>query len=79
MSKISLAETALLSFIINIRYAMYGLSLLKPFQNIAFFKRSYMIFCLADEAYALEVQDDRPSDVKREDFMFYIGFFDHLY
>jgi 4-azaleucine resistance transporter AzlC len=38
-----------------------------------------MIFCLADEAYALEVQDDRPSDVKREDFMFYIGFFDHLY
>lgn len=79
MSKISLAETALLSFIINIRYAMYGLSLLKPFQNISFFKRSYMIFCLADEAYALEVQDDRPSDVKREDFMFYIGFFDHLY
>ncbi len=79
MERISLAETALLSLIINIRYSMYGLSLLKPFQNIPFFKKSYMIFCLADEAYALEVQDDRPQDVKREDFMFYIGFFDHIY
>ena len=77
--RISLAETALLSMIINIRYAMYGLSLLKPFQNIGFFKKSYMIFCLADEAYALEVQDDRSEDIPRENFMFFIGFFDHLY
>ena len=79
LERISLAETVLLSFIINIRYSMYGLSLLKPFKDIPFFKRSYMIFCLADEAYALEVQDDRPADVPRENFMFYIGFFDHLY
>ena len=38
-----------------------------------------MIGALTDETYALLVQDERPEDVKRGDFMFLVALFNHLY
>ena len=73
-----LAETALMSLLINIRYSVYGLSLIEPFKKCGW-KRFYMIGALTDETYALLVQDERPEDVKREDFMFLVAIFNHLY
>ena len=73
-----LAETALMSLLINIRYSVYGLSLIEPFRKCGL-RRFYMIGALTDETYALLVQDERPADVKREDFMFLVALFNHLY
>ncbi len=73
-----LLETAVMSLLINIRYGVYGLSLIEPFRKCGL-KRFYMIFTLTDETYALQVQDERPAEVERGEFMFLIGFFDHLY
>ena len=73
-----LAETALMSLLINIRYSVYGLSLIEPFKKCGL-RRFYMIGALTDETYALLVQDERPADVKREDFMFLVALFNHLY
>ena len=69
-----LMETALMSLLINIRYSVYGLSLIEPFRKCGL-RRFYMIGALTDETYALLVQDERPSDVKREDFMFLVALF----
>ena len=73
-----LAETALMSLLINIRYCVYGLSLIDPFKKCGW-RKYYMIGALTDETYALLVQDERPGDVKREDFMFLVALFNHLY
>lgn len=73
-----LAETALMSLLINIRYSVYGLSLIEPFRKCGL-RRFYMIGALTDETYALLVQDERPADVKREDFMFLVALLNHLY
>ena len=74
----SLAETAVMSLLINIRYSVYGLALIEAFRKCGW-KRFYMIFALTDETYALQVQDERPGEVNRGTFMFLIGFLDHLY
>lgn len=76
--KMGLWETAMLSLFINIRYCLYGLSLIAPFRECGW-KRFYMIFCLTDETYALEVADDRPPGVERNAYMFRMGLLDHLY
>ena len=73
-----LAETALMSLLINIRYSVYGLSLIEPFRKCGL-RRFYMIGALTDETYSLLVQDERPADVRREDFMFLVALFNHLY
>ena len=72
-----LMETALMSLLINIRYSVYGLSLIEPFKKCGI-KRFYMIGALTDETYALLVQDERPEDVERGDFMFLVALFNHL-
>lgn len=77
-SLMPLAETALMSLLINIRYCVYGLSLIEPFKKCGW-RKYYMIGALTDETYALLVQDEREADVKREDFMFLVAIFNHLY
>ncbi len=52
----SLPDVALLTFCLNIRYAMYGLSLLERFRGIPLWKKLYLIWGLTDETYALEVE-----------------------
>jgi azlC family protein len=74
----SLAETAVMSLLINIRYSVYGIALIEAFRKCGL-KRFYMIFALTDETYALQVQDERPEGVDRGTFMFLIGLLDHLY
>ena len=51
-----LYKVALLTFFINIRYAMYGFSLIERFRD-AGWKKLYMIFALTDETYALQVEN----------------------
>ena len=55
----SLLLTALLAFMINIRYAVYGLPFLRVFRPYARPLRYYLIGTLTDETYAIETQDHR--------------------
>ena len=50
----TLLLTAILAVLINIRYAMYGISLVRYFRNYPWYIRYYLIWSLTDETYALE-------------------------
>ena len=60
-NQMPLLNVALLTFFLNIRYAMYGLPLLEKFKNIGFWKKSYLIWSLTDETFALETECDFPD------------------
>lgn len=58
---------AVLTFCLNIRYAMYGLALLERFAPIPRWQRWYLIWALTDETYALEVG----NKTRQQDFIPY--------
>ncbi|MCR2032781.1 AzlC family ABC transporter permease [Anaerofustis stercorihominis] len=77
----SLISVALMSFFVNFRHMVYGLSLIEPFKGISFFKKLYMIFALTDETYALLTSSTVPESVKhdKEKYYFYISILDQSY
>lgn len=75
----ALLEVALLTFFLNVRYAMYGLPLLEKFKNTGFWKKSYLIWTLTDETFALETAvnfSDRKENIR---YCLLVALFDHLY
>lgn len=50
----SLATVAMITLMINFRYAFYGISMLSKWKDIPFLKRLFLIHMLTDENYALE-------------------------
>ena len=74
----SLILTALLAFMINIRYAVYGLPFLRVFRPYPLPLRWYLIGTLTDETYAIETQDHRHGREKQI-YLFCVAFFDHMY
>ncbi len=75
----ALLDVALLTLFLNIRYAMYGLSLLEKFRGISFWKKCYLIWSLTDETYALETESripDQKSDIR---YCMTVAALDHLY
>ncbi|MBR0458967.1 MAG: AzlC family ABC transporter permease [Victivallales bacterium] len=75
----ALLTVALLTFCLNIRYAMYGLSLLERFHGIGFWKKLYLICTLTDETYALEVENKYPHGESSLSYCLLVAAFDHLY
>ena len=53
-------DVVLLTVCLNIRYSMYGLSLIERFRGIPIAKKLYLIWSLTDETYALEVENKVP-------------------
>ena len=69
---------AMLAVLINIRYAMYGISLVRYFANYPWYIRYYLIWTLTDETYALESS----TTLRGKQRMYYslmVSSFDHLY
>ena len=73
------AQVALLTFCLNVRYAMYGFSLIEKFRPLPVWKRLYLIWSLTDETYALEVDDRTPEGENPLDFCLGVAALDHLY
>lgn len=73
-----LTEVALLTFIINFRHLVYGLSLLEKLRGMGW-RKLYMIFGLTDETYALLSSAKAPQGVKDHDFYFWIALLNHSY
>ena len=74
-----LLDVALLTFCLNIRYAMYGFSLIDRFRGIGFWKKFYLIWSLSDETYALETEFKIPEKKKNIRYCLLLAFFDHAY
>ena len=53
-------DVALLTVCLNVRYSMYGLSLIERFRGLPLAKKLYLIWSLTDETYALEVENNVP-------------------
>jgi 4-azaleucine resistance transporter AzlC len=83
----SLWQACLIQFVVNIRHAAYGLSMLKRFHGAGVFK-PYLVFALTDETFALlsslpEISDASPDNPdgegRRRLFMVYLSGLDQSY
>jgi 4-azaleucine resistance transporter AzlC len=77
--QLPVTDVILLTLFLNIRYAMYGLSLLERFRGIGWLKKSYLIWSLTDETYALEVECKVPAGGNPVNYCLAVAAFDHLY
>ena len=73
-----LAQVALLTFLINFRHLVYGLSMLEKFRDMGR-RKWYMIFSLTDETYALLAGTNPPPGIAPRDFYFAVAVLDHCY
>lgn len=74
----ALGTVALMTFIINFRHLVYGLSMLEKFKGMGW-RKLYMIFSLTDETYALLAEVKAPDGVDEKSLYFSIAVLDHLY
>ena len=73
-----LTQVALLTFIVNFRHLVYGLSLLEKVRGMGA-RKLYMIFSLTDETYALLSSAKAPEGVREHDFYFWIALLNQSY
>jgi 4-azaleucine resistance transporter AzlC len=64
---------ALLTLMINFRYAFYGFSMLTRWKNVPFFKKLFLIHMLTDENYALETACKIQEPDKFEKYCLYLS------
>jgi 4-azaleucine resistance transporter AzlC len=73
----SIAEIALVTLVVNLRHAAYGLSLIKPFGKHPRI-RPYLVFALTDETYAL-LSSASEEDRADGGFLLMVSGFNQLY
>lgn len=73
-----LLQVAFLTFTINFRHLVYGLSMLEKFRGMGW-RKIYMIFALTDETYALLAGVEPPEGVDGKKFYFWISLLDQAY
>ena len=76
---IALTDVVLLTVFLNLRYAMYGFSLIERFEGIPRWKKWYLIWTLTDETYALQCADKRSDKKDSVDYCLKVAFLDHCY
>lgn len=74
----ALVQVALLTFLINFRHVVYGLSMLEKFRGMGK-RKLYMIFSLTDETYALLSSTLPPQGVDKNAYFFFIALLDQVY
>lgn len=75
----ALTDVILLTVFLNLRYAMYGFSLIDRFEGLPRWKKWYLIWTLTDETYALQCADKRQDKNDSADYCLKVGFLDHCY
>lgn len=73
-----LFQVALLTFLINFRHLVYGLSMLEKFRGMGW-RKFYMIFSLTDETYALLAGANPPPGIDAKEFYFSVAVLNHGY
>ncbi|MBP5320912.1 MAG: AzlC family ABC transporter permease [Kiritimatiellae bacterium] len=74
-----LTGVVVLTLCLNLRYAMYGFSLLERFRPLGFGLKSYLIWTLTDETYAIEVANRVPEGEDSTAYCLLVAALDHLY
>lgn len=74
----SIGGVLLVVLCVNLRYSLYGLSLLETFRGAGFWTRMYLIAGITDETYALEVACNLPPEMKRR-YCLILTALDHMY
>ena len=72
-----LGDVAFLTFVLNFRHLVYGLSMLEKFRGMGW-RKLYMIFALSDETYALLAGVRAPEGMDSGKFYFSIAALDQL-
>ncbi|MBE6357761.1 MAG: branched-chain amino acid ABC transporter permease [Lentisphaerae bacterium] len=78
-NRTALIDVALLTLFLNIRYAMYGLSLLEKFKGISWWKKCYLIWSLTDETFALEAESNFPDKKQNTLYCITVAMLNHSY
>ncbi len=76
--KAGFIDIAIASWFVNLRQSFYGLSLLKRFKNTGKLK-SYLIFGLTDETYALLTTINDNEQLKKRWYYFFLTAFNQSY
>lgn len=77
-TSLALGSVLLVTFCVNFRYSLYGLSLIERFQDAKLWQKAYLIGTITDETYALQMANPlrgRPYVV----YCLYLTMLDHLY
>ena len=74
----ALGSVAVMTFILNFRHLVYGLSMLEKFKGMGL-RKLYMIFSLTDETYALLSSARVPERVDSHAYYFAIALLDQSY
>jgi len=77
-SAAALSQVAFLTFLLNFRHLVYGLSMLEKFRGMGR-RKFYMIFSLTDETYALLTSAQAPEGVEQKEFYFAVSLLNHFY
>ena len=72
-------DVAILILCLNVRYSLYGLSLLDRFKAASLPVRLYLIGVVTDETYALQMSCPYPPGQKGTLYCLLLGAFDHAY
>ena len=78
VSGASIINTIIMTLLINARHLVYGLSMIKKFENMGKLK-PYMIFSLTDETYSLLVSAKTPEGCIEKYYLFFISLLDQCY
>jgi len=73
-----IVEVAVLTFLVNARHLVYGLSLIKPFGEVRK-ARPYLIYALTDETYGLLTTVNPPEGASKARFFTLVSAFDQSY
>lgn len=77
-SMASLGQVAVMTFILNFRHLVYGLSMLEKYRRMGK-RKLYMIFSLPDETYALLSSAQVPEGIDPHDYYFAVALLNHAY
>lgn len=77
-SSLALGGVLFVVLCVNLRYSLYGLSLLETFRGTRLWTRLYLIAGITDETYALEVAC-RLQPPEKQRYCLYLTALDHLY
>jgi len=75
----SLASLAILTLMVNFRYAFYGFSMLTKWKNVPFLRKCYLILMLTDENYALEAASPIRDEHRRLRYCTCLSVLNHSY
>lgn len=73
-----LTQVALMTFILNFRHLVYGLSMLEKYREMGR-RKPYLIFALPDETYAILSAGQIPEGVKPGDYYLTVSLLNQLY